>query len=169
MPYLRSIGVMTLAATLVALQAAAQQTPSTDAAPAASPPADTSTAAPQAAPAAPAPPATPTPGNVPGVVATTNNPNLAVAAVKLENGVRASKIIGAPVRGDTDQDIGKVDDLIMTEGNKVTVAIVSVGGFLGLGSKLVAFPFDQLRMQGDRILVSGVTKDSLNAMPSFQY
>ena len=110
-----------------------------------------------------------TPATPPGVVATTNNPNLAVAAVKLENGIRASKIIGATVRGDGDQEIGKIDDLVMTEGNKVTVAVVAVGGVLGLGAKLVAFPYDQLKRQGDRITLPGATKDSLNAMPSFQY
>ena len=102
------------------------------------------------------------------MVATTNNPNLAVSAVKLENGTRTSKVIGATVRGDNDQEIGKVDDLIMTDGNKVTVVVVAVGGVLGLGAKLVAFPYDQLRLQGDRLVLPGVNKDNLNAMPSFQ-
>ena len=108
--------------------------------------------------------------NPPGVVATTNNPNLAVATVKLENGLRAQQgHRRRPSRGDNDQEIGKVDDLVMTDGNKVTVAVVAVGGFLGLGSKLVAFPYDQLKINGDRVTLPGVTKDSLNAMPNFQY
>jgi hypothetical protein len=147
------LGAITLAASLMAMPALAQQTAQPD---------------PNAAPAA-APGATSTQANPPGVVATTNNPNLAVSAVKLENGTRTSKVIGATVRGDNDQEIGKVDDLIMTDGNKVTVVVVAVGGVLGLGAKLVAFPYDQLRLQGDRLVLPGVNKDNLNAMPSFQY
>ncbi len=114
-----------------------------------------------AQPAAPASPA--------GVVATTNNPNLAVATVKLENGARMSKIIGSTVYTDQNEKVGAVDDLIMTAGDKITVAIVSVGGFLGLGSKLVAVPYTQLKVDGERVTLPGASKDSLNAMPSFVY
>ena len=136
---LQSIAAMTLIAALTAIPVLAQQ----------------------ATPAAPA--------AVPGVVATTNNPNLAVATVKLESGTRASKLIGAAVHTDQNERLGTVDDLILTQGDKVTVAIVSVGGFLGLGSKLVAVPFPQLRAEGDHMVLPGATKDTLNAMPSFVY
>ena len=145
---LSSVGVMTLIAALTALPAAAQQADQT-----ATPPAATS-----AAPGAPA-----------GLVATVNNPNLAVSAVKLENGVRASKLIGATVYSEQNEGVGSVDDLVMTEGNKVTVAVVAVGGFLGLGSKLVAVPFDQLKRDADRVVLPGATKETLNAMPNFVY
>lgn len=104
-----------------------------------------------------------------GVTATTNNPNLAVASVRLENGIRASRLIGATIYGEQSEAIGSVDDLVMTEGDKVTVAVVSVGGVLGLGSKLVAVPFGQLKRDADRLVLPGVTKDALNAMPSFVY
>lgn len=109
------------------------------------------------------------PATPPGVVATTNNPNLAVASVKMENGVRASKLIGAAVYSDQNERIGSVDDLVMTDGNKVTVAVVAVGGFLGLGSKLVAVPFEQMKRDGERMVLAGATKDTLNAAPNFVY
>jgi len=105
----------------------------------------------------------------PGVVATTNNPNLAVASVKMENGVRASKLIGATVYSDQNERIGSVDDLVMTENDRVTVAVIAVGGFLGLGSKLVAVPFARLKRDGDRVALAGATTDTLNAMPDFIY
>lgn len=124
-------------------------------------------AAQQPAPATPAP-ATPAPASS-GVVATTNNPNLAVATLKLENGTRLSKVIGSSVYNETNDKIGAVDDLIMTTGDKVTMAIVSVGGFLGIGSKLVAVPWSQLRLDGDKTVMAGANKDTLNATPSFQY
>lgn len=109
------------------------------------------------------------PPPVPGAVATTNNPNLAVASVKLESGARLGKLIGAGVYIDPDEKLGVVDDLIMADGNKVTVAIIAIGGVLGLGSKLVALPFEELKRDGDKIMLVGVTKDALTAMPNFVY
>ena len=106
---------------------------------------------------------------VPGIVATTNNPNLTVAAVRLDSGQRLTQVIGASVFSDAGERLGGVDDLVMIEGNKVSVAIIAVGGFLGLGSKLVAVPYQQLRRDADRLVLPGVTKDALEAMPNFNY
>jgi|ERR1700727_1786507 sporulation protein YlmC with PRC-barrel domain len=99
----------------------------------------------------------------------TGNPNLAVATVKLENGIRLSKIIGSTVYADPNTSIGTVDDLIMTPDKQVAMVIVSVGGFLGLGSKLIAVPYDQLKSEGGKTMLPGVTKDTLKAMPNFTY
>jgi len=137
------VAVMTMVAALAAWPAAAQQAGQT-----AAPPAGTMPA---------------------GVVATTDNPNLAVASVRLEGGVRASKLIGAAVYGDQNERVGSVDDLIMTEGDKITVAVIAVGGFLGMGSKLVAVQFDQLKRDADHVTLPGATKDTLDAMPNFVY
>lgn len=120
------------------------------------------------APAAPAAPSATAPA-LPGVTATTGNPNLAVASIKLDSGVRVSKIVGATVFTSDNKDLGKIDDLVMTKDNQITLAVVSVGGFLGVGSKLVAFPYKALTQDGDHLTLPGVTADSLNAMPSFEY
>ena len=111
-------------------------------------------------------PATPA---IPGIVATTNNPNLTVSAVRLDRGQRLTQIIGASVFNDAGERIGAVDDLVMIEGDKVSVAVIGVGGFLGLGAKLVAVPYQQLKRDGDKLVLPGVTKDALEAMPTFSY
>ncbi len=144
------LAIAFLLATTSALLA---QTPAAPAAPAASTPAAPSAAAPA----------------IPGVSATTGNPNLAVASIKLDSGVRVSKIVGATVFTSDNKDLGKIDDLVMTKDNQITLAVVSVGGFLGVGSKLVAFPYKALTQDGDHLTLPGVTADSLNAMPSFEY
>ncbi len=111
----------------------------------------------------PAPPdakLTPAPGN----------PNLSVASVRMEGGVRASKVIGAGVYSDGNTQVGAIDDLIMTSDNTVVLAIISVGGVMGLGGKQVALPVGQLQKAADgRYMLPGATKDSLNAMPNFVY
>ena len=60
-------------------------------------------------------------------------------------GHRASKVIGAPVYNEQDERVGTVDDLIITPDRSLSYAVVSVGGFLGLGKRLVAIPVEQLR------------------------
>jgi sporulation protein YlmC with PRC-barrel domain len=91
-----------------------------------------------------------------------------VARVAL--GQRASKIVGATVVNSSDESIGKIDDLVVNPDDKVTYAIVSVGGFLGVGSKLVAVPFDSLRtVKEERLMLPGATKDALKNLPEFKY
>lgn len=161
MPVRSNTRALMMAALLVAplalaAGASAQPTNTPVVPPAANPPATT------------APATSPSPA-LPGVAATAAAPNLAVASVRMENAVRVSKVIGAAVYSEQNERIGAVDDLMMADGEKVTMAVVSVGGFLGLGSKLVAIPFDQLKRDADRVVLPGVTKDALNAMPSFVY
>ncbi len=107
--------------------------------------------------------------SIPGVVATTNNPNLSVSAVRLESGQRLTQVISASVFNDGGERIGEVDDLVMTGDDKVTVAIIAIGGFMGLGAKLIAVPYQQLKRDGERLVLPGVTRDALEAMPNFSY
>ncbi len=105
-----------------------------------------------------------------GVVAASGNPNLAVASVRMENGIRASKIIGSGVYSDPNTQIGTVDDLMLTPDNKVALAIVSVGGLIGIGGKLTAVPITQLQRAPDgKLILPGASKESLNAEPNFVY
>ena len=70
-----------------------------------------------------------------------------------------SKIVGASVYNDQNQSIGSIDDVLMSDNdNKAGTAVMSVGGFLGMGSKLVSVPFDQLKIQNDKIVMPGATK-----------
>ena len=98
------------------------------------------------------------------------NPDLTVATVKLQGGSRISKLIGSAVYNDQNEKIGSLDDLIMKDGDRIVIGVVSVGGFLGMGNKLVAVPYDQLHLEADKdqtkITMPGASKDALNAMPT---
>ncbi len=84
--------------------------------------------------------------------------------------VRVSKVVGASVYNDQNQSIGSIDDVLMNDADhKAATAVVSVGGFLGMGSKLVSVPFDQLKIENDRIVMPGATKASLEGMPEYHY
>jgi sporulation protein YlmC with PRC-barrel domain len=124
----------------------------------------------QQSPDQPKPPAattSPEPSRMP------KNPDLTVATVKAQGGSRVSKLIGSAVYNDQNEKIGSLDDLIMKDNNRIVMGVVSVGGFLGMGNKLVAVPFDELHLEADKdqtkITMPGASKDSLNAMPTFTY
>jgi hypothetical protein len=126
-----------------------------------------------------------TPGNPPGTAAgralgTTDNASgtsagattgsLAVDSATARSGRRASKVIGANVYNENNESIGEVDDILIPPGGGAPVAVISVGGFLGIGAKLVAVPYDRLQnTNSSRWTLAGATKDSLTSLPTFAY
>lgn len=92
-----------------------------------------------------------------------------VDVVKVSTGYRASKVIGSSVVNDAGDTVGKVDEIIVGPDGKAPFVVLSVGGFLGLGDKLVALPYEQMRTDGKKIVLPGATKDSLKALPEFKY
>ena len=57
---------------------------------------------------------------------------------------RGSKLIGVDIYGPDDKKVGDVTEVIVDKTGKVEMVTVGVGGFLGIGSKDVAIPFDQV-------------------------
>ena len=79
------------------------------------------------------------------------------------------QMLGQEVRNDKNEDIGDVEDVIVSPKKTVSWALIGVGGFLGVGEKLVAIPMDQLKMEKGRLILKGATKEVLEKMPEFQY
>ncbi|WP_168787705.1 PRC-barrel domain-containing protein [Paraburkholderia aromaticivorans] len=92
-----------------------------------------------------------------------------VDVVQVASGYRASKVIGATVYNESRDAIGTVDDLIVSPKDNVTYAILSVGGFLGLGTHLIAVPFARLQVADKQMQLPGATRDSLKPLPEFRY
>src|SRR5262245_65290040 len=60
---------------------------------------------------------------------------------RLGNVIKASEVIGKEVRNLQDEKIGKVDDLAVDiETGRIVEVLVSSGGLLGIGDKIVAVP-----------------------------
>jgi len=87
----------------------------------------------------------------------------------LATGYRTSKVVGSTVVNEADVTVGTIDDLIVTPGEKVPFAVLSVGGFLGIGTKYVVVPFSSLQVKDKKMMLPGATKDSLMALPEFKY
>ena len=72
----------------------------------------------------------------------------------------------------SDNKIGEVNDLLLDSGGKVNAVMVGVGGFLGVGEKNVAVPFQALKVaekDGKRYLVLDTTKEALQTPPGYSY
>lgn len=87
----------------------------------------------------------------------------------LATGYRASKLVGSTVVNEAGETVGTIDDLIVTPGGQAPYAVLSVGGFLGLGTKYVVVPFPSLQVIDKRMVLRGATKDALKALPDFKY
>ena len=88
---------------------------------------------------------------------------------KVAAGYRASKVIGSSVLNDAGETIGKIDDLLVTRDGKEPYAVLSIGGFLGMGTHLVVVRYDTLKFGDNRIVLPGGSKDGLKMLPTFEY
>jgi putative membrane protein len=71
-----------------------------------------------------------------------------------------------------DNKIGDVNDILLDKDGRLSTAIIGVGGFLGVGEKDVAVPFEALKVAekaGDRYLVINATKEALEKAPGYVY
>jgi PRC-barrel domain protein len=88
---------------------------------------------------------------------------------KVAAGYRASKVIGNSVLNDANETIGKVDDLLVTRDGKEPYVVLSIGGFLGMGTHMVVVRYDSLKFDDNKIVLPGGTKDGLKMLPTFEY
>src|ERR1700742_2556109 len=79
----------------------------------------------------------------------------------LATGYRASKVLGSTVVNEANETVGTIDDLIVTPNERVPFAVLSVGGFLGLGTHYVVVPYSSLQVHNKEMLLPGATKESL--------
>jgi sporulation protein YlmC with PRC-barrel domain len=61
----------------------------------------------------------------------------------------ANDLIGQKVVNKNGEKVGKIDDIVLNSNDKAVLAVISVGGFLGIGDRL-AVPFDQLSLARTR-------------------
>jgi sporulation protein YlmC with PRC-barrel domain len=104
---------------------------------------------------------------------TAGRTTLGIGTVELDDVIKGwsvhKTLLGKHVYNDKNEQVGKIEDIIISPSRKESYAIVSAGGFLGIGSHDVAIPAVQFQMSGDKILLPGATKELIKAMPAFHY
>jgi sporulation protein YlmC with PRC-barrel domain len=85
----------------------------------------------------------------------------------------ASDLTGMEVRNAAGENLGDINDLVLDNTGQPSVAIIGVGGFLGLGEKDVGVPFSALTIadasNGQSVARLDVTKEALKSAPNFVY
>jgi sporulation protein YlmC with PRC-barrel domain len=85
--------------------------------------------------------------------------------------LRASELVGGRVRNAAGENLGEIEELVIPTRNEGDMlVIVSVGGVLDVGDKLVALPYDDLHVSpdGDTFYFDR-TEEQLKAAPAFTF
>jgi len=106
-----------------------------------------------------------------------NNETTATSAMPSANNVNgpspafmsATLLIGEDVCNLQDEDLGDLKEFMLdVRTGKVAYAVLSFGGFLGMGEKLFAVPWSALTLDVEnKRMILNVTKERLESAPGF--
>ena len=103
------------------------------------------------------------------VMAQSESPSYA-AYMTPDHNMRSSKLIGLPVYNDHGERIGVIDDIMLPAMGGEVTAVASIGGFLGVGAKLVKIPLSHVQFtSGKPMMMGDGSKTALMAMPQYSY
>lgn len=103
----------------------------------------------------------------------TENPDAQRQSATAENRVmrsnKASGLLGMEIKNQQDEKLGEIKDLVLDlKSGKISYAVMAVGGFLGLGEKLLAVPVDAFSInEQDGTLRLNADKTKIEAAPGF--
>jgi sporulation protein YlmC with PRC-barrel domain len=82
----------------------------------------------------------------------------------------ATDFIGSAVYGQNQEAVAEVKDMVIDHSGRIAAVVLSVGGFLGMGEKWVAVPYDAIRLtvrDGRAYLTIALTRADFEGAPSF--
>ena len=95
---------------------------------------------------------------------------LKVDVAIIAKGHRISKLLSSNVMNDKNEKVGTLDDVIVDHDRNL-FAVLQVGGFLGINTRLVAVPYQSLVIDdaGKKIELPGASRDELRKLAEFKY
>jgi sporulation protein YlmC with PRC-barrel domain len=78
---------------------------------------------------------------------------------------RASKLEGLDIYNQNNEKIGDISELLVDSSGKIQAVVVGVGGFLGIGERDVAIPFEQIKLVNEprAVATTATTPDGRTA------
>ena len=157
----KRIALLAAAAALAAMPALAQQSTSPASPDKSAQPTQTMPAQPSQTPTMPAQPSQ----------TQTSQPSRSFVDAQSSDQWLGSTLIGLKVSAG-DENIGSISDLLVDKDGKVVAAVIGVGGFLGIGKKNVAVPFEALTLSrnpdGNEQATIRLSKTELEKAPDFK-
>lgn len=81
--------------------------------------------------------------------------------------MRGEQVIGQTLYGAQGEEIGEIQDVVVSQDGSKPEFVVGVGGFLGIGERNVTVPIDQVQLQGDRLTTS-MTRESIEGLQPYE-
>jgi sporulation protein YlmC with PRC-barrel domain len=84
--------------------------------------------------------------------------------------LRSKTLFDYRVKSQQGEDLGKIEEVMIDmEMGRMAYAVLSFGGFLGLGNKWVPVPWDAVALQPDeKVLLLKIEKEKLQKAPNFE-
>ena len=102
---------------------------------------------------------------------TTTSTPLSFADKQSNSEMLGTDFIGTPVTGKEGQQLGKISNLVFDQQGRIELAVIGIGGFLGIGEKEVAVPFEAVKsgeINNKHVFTIDATKEQLQAAPAFK-
>ena len=99
------------------------------------------------------------------------SPSMGAGTAKADNPLYArtvDELKGTDVVDASGKEIGEIKKVVLTQDRRSAHAVVSVGGFLGIGDRNIVVSLDEFRAAGDDKLQLNATKEDLKARPKFE-
>ncbi|MGO3931297.1 PRC-barrel domain-containing protein [Rhodopseudomonas pseudopalustris] len=77
---------------------------------------------------------------------------------------RSSKVIGVNVYNANNENLGEINELLVDQSGKVQAVVIGVGGFLGMGERYVAIPFEKLQWSNEPVRSASASRSSGSGM-----
>lgn len=86
---------------------------------------------------------------------------------------RSSRLVGMAVYNAANERVGDINELVLDDSGQIEQVVIGVGGFLGIGEKLVGVAFKDLSIQreqdGSARVTMNTTKEALQNAPDYKF
>jgi sporulation protein YlmC with PRC-barrel domain len=76
---------------------------------------------------------------------------------------RTSKLVGLSVYNEANESLGSINDLLTDKEGNIKAVVIGVGGFLGVGERLIAVPYDKIKFSNEPVKMNTASSGSTGA------
>lgn len=73
---------------------------------------------------------------------------------------RTSKVVGLNVYNEANESLGSINDLLTDKEGNIKAVVIGVGGFLGVGERLIAVPYDRIKFSNEPVKMNSASSGS---------
>ncbi|SEI19928.1 PRC-barrel domain-containing protein [Tardiphaga sp. OK245] len=79
---------------------------------------------------------------------------------------RTSKVVGLSVYNEANESLGSINDLLTDKQGNIKAVVIGVGGFLGVGERLIAVPYDKIKFVNEPVATMASSTGGSSGMKS---